>query len=369
MGGDRIRHLLSKPLASGATGHFWNPSKTLRALGLCPEALGTDPDAAKARAVDLNNLADQVRRGARAGATHDRPGAIDNLIKAFEASEEYGDLKPRTQKDYTYYLAKVSEEFGDLQAASLSPKVIKAYLARLRKDTSVTWAYHVGATLRALLSWAVSENWITDNPAKKIKIKAPPKRNVVWSVEHSTAYIAKATEMGWHSIAAMAHVFDSIAQSPVDVMTLKRAAYNGTHIGHARTKTGVTDAPIPLFPEARAALDAYLEANPRLPEAPLFTHDKIGGEWTADTLRKVHRRIRTAANLPAHLQLQDFRRTAQTEAGAAAGTSDEIRALARHTTREAGEHYVIPDARYVESVQSKRLALRNEQREKVRIPE
>lgn len=369
MGGDRIRHLLSKPLASGATGHFWNPSKTLRTLGLSPEALGTDAAAACARAVELNNLADQVRRSARAGSTQQRPGTINTLIAGFQTCEEFGDLKPRTQRDYIYYLTKISDEFGDLQVAALSPKVIKAYLTRLRKEVGVTWAYHVGATLRAVLSWAVSENWISDNPAKKIKIKSPPKRRVVWTVEQSTLYIATATAMGWHSIAAMAHVFDSIAQSPIDVMTLKRGAYDGTHIGHARTKTGVTDAPIPLFPEAKVALDAYLEANPRLPEAPLFTHDKIGGEWSEDALRKVHRRIRAEAGLPAQLQLQDFRRTAQTEAGAARGTSDEIRALARHTTREAGEHYVIPDSRYVESIQSKRLALRNETREKIRIPE
>jgi hypothetical protein len=37
----------------------------------------------------------------------------------------------------------------------------------------------------------------------------------------------------------------------------------------------------------------------------------------------------------------------------------------RHATRDAGEHYVHPDARFVESIQKKRLAHRNKTRVKV----
>ncbi len=78
--------------------------------------------------------------------------------------------------------------------------------------------------------------------------------------------------------------------------------------------------------------------------------------------------IRRATGLPDELQLQDFRTTVQTEGGAAGGTVDELRGLARHATRSAGEHYVMPDARYVDSVQEKRLAHRNKGREKVETP-
>ena len=63
--------------------------------------------------------------------------------------------------------------------------------------------------------------------------------------------------------------------------------------------------------------------------------------------------------------LQDFRTTVQTEGGAAGGTLDELRHLARHTTRDAGEHYVMPDARAVEAIQEKRLVLRDKEGIKV----
>jgi hypothetical protein len=81
--------------------------------------------------------------------------------------------------------------------------------------------------------------------------------------------------------------------------------------------------------------------------------------WKQSTLHKIHAQIRKAAGLPKFLQLQDFRTTAMTEGGAADGTVDETRGLARHSTRTAALHYVHPDARYIEAIQEKRLAHRN----------
>ena len=137
--------------------------------------------------------------------------------------------------------------------------------------------------------------------------------------------------------------FDSIGQSPVDVRTLKIRSYDGRAFDVTLTKTGMEGAPIPKFPEAKAALDAYLATQPaKLPEAPLFTHDRIGGEWKASMLAKVHGQIRKAAGLPKNLQLQDFRTMVQTEGGPADGTVDELRGLARHSTRRAALHNVHP---------------------------
>src|SRR5437016_2687089 len=122
-----MRHLLVKQLASGERAYFWNPSKTIRALGMTAEALGKDVQAAKARAVILNNLADDLRRGSKPGDNGPRPGTLGLLVQSFKASEEFGDLKPRTQKDYAYYLGKIDAEFGHLPVMALTPLVIKTY--------------------------------------------------------------------------------------------------------------------------------------------------------------------------------------------------------------------------------------------------
>jgi hypothetical protein len=187
------------------------------------------------------------------------------------------------------------------------------------------------ATLRTVLSWGASEGWINDNPALLVKLKAPQKRKIVWKPEQTHVYIDKAKQLGWHSIVAMAYVFDSIGQSPVDVRTLLRKSYDGRAIDVSRAKTGVEGAPIPLFPDAVAALNSYLATQPaKLPDAPLFTNDKIGGMWNESTLGKTHRKIRAAAGLPSNLQFQDFRTSMMTEGGAAGATTDELRGNTLH---------------------------------------
>jgi hypothetical protein len=134
----------------------------------------------------------------------------------------------------------------------------------------VTWGYHIMGSLQTCMSWGVSENWLDKNPALDVVVKSPAKRTVAWTPEQAASYIAKATELGWHSLAAMAWVYDSTAQSPIDVRLLKRGDYDGRGIGKPREKTGVSGAAIPLFPDAKVALDAYLATKPAmLPEVPL----------------------------------------------------------------------------------------------------
>lgn len=338
---------------------YWQPSKTITDLGMAAEALGADKAAVEARAHELNKQADELRLAAAAGGNSVKPGTVGRLFKEFRASEEFAELKPRTQRDYTYYMGKIEAEFASVMVRALSPKVLKTYYKRVRKQKGITWAYHIMGTFRTVLTWAVSEDWIIHNPARKVRVKSPKKRDVTWSYEETKTYLAKATDLGWGSIVAMVLVFDSIGQSPVDVRTLPRSSYAGGRINVARQKTGVKGSPIELFPAAVEALDAYLATQPaKLPNAPLFACETTGEVWGESHLQHTHAEIRTGAGLRFELQMQDFRTTVQTEGGAAGGTVDELRGLARHSSRAAGEHYVHPDERFVDSVQAKRLALR-----------
>jgi site-specific recombinase XerC len=323
------------------------------------EALGTDRAAAEARARELNTQGDQLREAARMGSNSNRPGTVARLFTEYQASDEFAELKQRTRDSYTYEMGWIEKDLGGGMVRALSPKALKTYYKRLVKERSITVAYHRLAVFRAVLSWAVSEDWIKQNPALDVRVKMPKKRDVVWTLDQMETYLAQAAADGWHSIVAMVHVFDSIGQSPIDVRTLPRKAYAGGRISVARQKTGVKGAPIPLFPDAVAALDAYLSTQPAaLPDAPLFRCETTGEMWGTSHLQHTHAKIRKAAGLPKELQLQDFRTSAATEGGAAGGTVDELRGLQRHSSRTAGEHYVHPDARFVESIQAKRLALR-----------
>lgn len=363
MGDDRIRHLLIKPRSGGRLLYFWNPSKTLRDLGLTPEALGSDYQLAKARALELNQTADELRRFAKNGNNGPAPGSVSRLFREYQKSPEFAEKKQRTRGDYSYYLDKIDRDFGQLPVRALTPRTIKAYYRRLTTEKSVTWAYHILATLRTVLSWAVSEDWITVNPALDVRIRSPAKRTIVWETAQTDKLVTVAKDLHWRSLAAMFRVYDCIGQSPIDIRTLRVSDYNGQSIGTTRAKTGVSDAPIPLWTNVISELDDYLATRPPLKgDAPLFAHDDLGGFWNESTLAKTFNVIRKKAGLPAHLQMQDWRRTAATEAGAAGGTVDEIRALQRHSTRTAALHYVHPDDRYVAAAQQKRFDQRNKKR-------
>lgn len=369
MGDDRIRHLLVKSRPGRRILYFWNPSKTLRNLGLRPEALGTEYQKAKARALELNQTADELRRFTQQGENGPAPGSTSRLFREYQKSAEFAEKKQRTRDDYSYYLEKIELDFGQLPVRALTPRAIKAYYRRLVTEKSATWAHHIISTLRTVLSWAVSEDWISSNPALDVRIKSPPKRTIVWQADQTDRLILKAKELKWFSLAAMFRVYDCIGQSPIDIRTLRACDYDGEAMRSTRTKTGVSDAPIPLWPNVIAALDDYLATRlPLDPDAPLFAHDQIGDFWNESTLAKTFVFVRRSAGLPSHLQMQDWRRTAATEAGASGGTVDEIRALQRHSTRTAALHYVHPDDRYVTAIQQKRLDQRDKNKKRLETP-
>lgn len=245
---------------------------------------------------------------------------MSRLFGDYQKSPEFADLKPRTKKDYAYYLEKIEADFGRLPVTAMTARTIKEYYRRSIAEKGLSWAYHILSTLRTVLSWAVSEDWISINPALDVRIKSPSKRSVVWEPAQTDKLVAKAKELHWRSLAAMFRVYDCIGQSPIDVRTLRAGDYYGRSIRSTRAKTGVSDAPIPLWPTVISELDAYLATRPSLhPEAPLFPHDNLDGFWNENTLAKIFKVIRKEAGLPSHLQMQDWRRTAATEAGAAGG--------------------------------------------------
>lgn len=370
MGQDRIRHFRKKPLKGGDIAYFWEPSATVKGLGLVAEALGTERTIAEARARQLNAMADEMRATpGRSAGNGPAPGTIALLLsqylKSVEVMGEPGNpalpgLKARTQKDLRYYLDKVEREFGAVRVTGMTPKVVKTYYQRLARERGLTWAYHVIWALRCALSWAVSENWIALNPALQVEIKGPPKRTVQWKPEEAEAFLWAALLSGAWSIAVGADLMDCTAQSPVDIWKLRVKDYDGEAIiDEARAKTNQEGARRLLWPQTKARLDAYLESRPALhPEAPLLANDKTGIEWVEITRHKAFARIRKAAGLRHELQLQDFRRTAMTEARKAGASPIEVKNLARHASERTQERYVQPDSTFVDAAQEKRFKYR-----------
>lgn len=366
MGGDKIRHLRPKPLSDGRVAWYWQPSATVRALGLSPEALGFDAAAARRRAIELNALADDVRIGRKGRALGPAPGTVARLIADYRASPEWLALKPRTRRDYDRWIDRFRDGFvagevtfdgfGDLPAAAISARVLKVWKRSIDGATGAYEGYHALGTMRALWAWAEGEEWVAASPARLVRNQRPKKRAVQWTLEQQTAFIAASGLCGQPGLGVAMMVNDNIGQSPVDVFDLRARHFDGATLRpDGRAKTGVGNVAFRLWPEVAAALSAYLALRPAPhPDAPLFVNDLTGRRWEESRRGKEFRRVRAAAGLPAHLQFQGLRRSAATEAGEAGATAFEVQAMLRHTSPSEAATYVIAGSALVESLSEKR---------------
>lgn len=94
-------------------------------------------------------------------------GTWAELITLYKASQEFEDLRPRTQRAYTSYLDRLFTIAGDRLVAEMT----RADVYQLRDLMSKTpvAANQMVSVLRTLVEWSIPRHWRTDNPALKIK--------------------------------------------------------------------------------------------------------------------------------------------------------------------------------------------------------
>lgn len=339
-----MRHVVERRGKGGVVTFYFQPSKTLKALGFSAERLGTDAAKAYARAKLLNDSADgeRVTVGVRNGPVLPW-NAIANLRTAYDKnlSERIaaGEIKPSTKEDYQPWLDRIVESFGKFQVSEIDADDIQTWLRETRKRSA--WnAYHLALVLRNFLKWCHAKKYIAAVP--KIVATKPPSRRVKWVISEIRTMVRALDAAGWESLAVGLLVEWCTSQNPCDVWGLPREAYNGASIDVTRSKTGVGGEPIPLWPDVRKRLDGYLRRSPAAVGEPLFRKDKGGGAgvaWVEVTRQRVFARVRDDAGLRPELQMRDLRRTAITEALRLGFSRGQTRGLSRHASEAGMEPY------------------------------
>lgn len=182
-----------------------------------------------------------------------------------------------------------------------------------------------------------SEGYIDAVP--EFVVTKPDDRDVMWEDEQVTAIAKEIERLGFLSLALGTLVSWCIGQNPCDVWTLTRAAFVNRSIDVTRSKTGAGGAPIPLWSDLADKVERYLAANPALPDAPLFRHENLGGQWHEQTRLKWFRIARRNLKLPDHLQMRDLRRTMIVEAEGLGFTDGQIRTVSRHESDQGLKPY------------------------------
>lgn len=338
----RVRYLVERP-QKGHTLYYWLPTKKLQDAGFSSRRLSNERTEAMAQAERLNAELDLwYRDGPQPAASKVRPGSLQALHNLFEKDGSFTKLRERSQRDYAYAIRPALEWAGDMQAADISRKALRAWYRKLLEGRGPSNARNTMAVLRRLLSFGVDEGWLATNPALKMGLVTPASRARLWTLEERDRFVEQAMAEGRASVALAVMLGWCLGQRPADLRTLAWSAYDGQAVAIRQAKTDAR-VWIPAAPELRRLLDA----TPRR-GVQIVVSEKTSRPYAESDLQHRFAAIRDAAGLPADLQFRDLRRTLATALGAAGCTDDQIRAVTGHRTRSVVAVYVRPDRTFAE---------------------
>lgn len=395
------RHVLRRPLKSGAWGYFFNVSTKARKAG-CPlhnEALGTDYAAAVERAEKILKVFDAWLNGDAEDSkvlTVAPFGALDWLFGEFRSDRRFTKLDAGTRRNHENgfklvggYILKDGTRLGlrrvSLIDTSITDILYEALLPVKDAEGNVigerrTTVNHAMKTCRR--AWNVVARKHPGklpfvNPFAQMGLRSSDRETPTATYAELQAFRTTAIEMALPSLATGAQIGWDWLQRVVDIFATFDVSHyrpkehpNMVRVIDEKTRSEswiplFNDAGVPLYPELMAELDAIKRERigglmlcrdwgdrgpwptwPK-PDDPDFTH----------LSRKVKEVIR-AAGLRDELSFTSFRHGGLTESGDAELTDREILAQSRHTTVKVLPKYVKRTTNQIVSGTMKRRASR-----------
>jgi integrase len=367
----KIRHLIIRKGKGGRMKYWWQPSTSLRAAGFGPSAPTYDLAAAIETAEAMNKRADAWRAGQLAAVEAEglraQPDTVGALIDGYKASRHWARLAPRTRRGYDQCLAILRDWAGAAPLAAITPRRVEALYASMY-ETRPSYANAVLRVARILFAFAVADERIADNPARKIRmagVKSAAGR--IWTAAEVEAFAAAADARGFTSIATAVAINYWLGQRPSDVRELPRDAVAADGmIRLTQSKTGARVAlpagAVPVI-AARLAADRRAWSDRRIHPTTLIADERTGGAYTENAFRRRFDVIRAqaAAGRPEmrDIQFRHLRHTAVTRLAEAGCTTPEIAAITGHSLAGVDqilERYLVRTETLARRAFAKRLA-------------
>jgi hypothetical protein len=402
------RHVVRKPLASGAWGYFFGVPGRLRAAG-CPiqaEPLGTDFDEAVKRAetVLLPALDSWCGRGNAPQEQQQigpaKPGTLDWLFAQYRGSRQFTKLPTRGRRDREASMRLVADykladgrRFGSVALRAVTPDVADLVFEKLLivretgADGTVIERERPGRMIMVMKhvrrAWQIAFRSNSSlvplvNPFARMGLESKEKQTPAASYAELQAFRGKAREMGMPSLATAALINWEWCQRVKNVFASfsvehyrPREYPNSAFVVHSKTNESfwmdlLDDKGVPIFPELMAELDA-------------IRRSRIGGlmlcrdwgdrrpwpTWPAPDdypdlgyLAKKVRAVMNAAGLRPELTFTSFRHGGMTEMGDADLSNSLIRAQSRHRSDRVLPRYVKRTMKQIAEGAKKRCAVR-----------
>jgi integrase len=195
-----------------------------------------------------------------------RPGTYAALIKAYQASPEWGKLSERTRKEWDRHLRTVKKAWGHLQVRATEPRHVKALrnafadippappalptkpLDQYKNRPAA--ADNLMGALAAMLKWCIPEGWRNDNPCRDIPKLGGGEGYAPWS-KRAIDYYRKHGKRHLWWVAAVA-LYTGQRQS--DVVGMLKGDVRDGRIRVLQDKTG-KELWIPIHRDLQTVLE------------------------------------------------------------------------------------------------------------------
>lgn len=269
-------------------------------------------------------------------------GTLNNLIRDYTLSGEFGLLGKSTQSDYKRLLSYAESEFGDMPLAALDDRRVRndflAWRDRVAKERGPRGADYRLSALSAMLTWAEERTIIVQNHLKDFRrVYHNDRSGIIWLPEHIEPFMKVAPIEVQEALIAALH----LGISEGDMLRLPKTAYSGERIQYRRGKSRRHGKPGRLISiKCTKTLRRMLDNLPKTDATTLLT-DGNGAPWKMDAFKKAWRAARDAAGIKAKdadgkevdLHWHDLRGTAVTMLSEAGVETQGIASITGHSLK------------------------------------
>lgn len=259
----------------------------------------------------------------------ERADGLSVLIRRFEESPEYAEMRESTRKEYRRKLKVVDRKWGTCPLPGLEDRAFRKDALAWRDGIAKRAPREADNLLSALarvLAFALERGELAVNVLDKVKrVYRSDRSEMIWLPEHITAFVRVAPA---ELVAAMMLGLHT-GQREGDLLVLPWSAYDGNRITLRQSKGG-RRVVVPCTAALRRLLDA-LERR-----STLILTTTTGRTWKQKHFQHQWARYAAAAGI-VDLHFHDLRGTAVTMLAEAGCTAPEIASITGHSLDHVGK--------------------------------
>ena len=250
---------------------------------------------------------------------------VGHLIKEWQASQDWRDNKPSTQRLWRIMCGKVIPFWGTLPVRGIETKHVQA----LADTQTPATANNLLRCLNAMMGWSVRHGWRQDNPCREARYRPKGDGYGPWSAEQVEAARIELEPTRpdlWWAIALALYSGQRLG----DCLAMRWDAINNGQLAVRQAKTGKT-----LLIAIHRDLAAVLDTIPRRAVTILTSADGTPWRGGFQTAWRAHK---PSAVRDAGLVFHGLRKSAVVRLLEAGCTDAEVAAITGQS-RQMVEHY------------------------------